>query len=134
MSVSSWCLAALSLLCRLSTRCVQSTAVLNRVSEVDSDMADITQDAPGEIMLGEEEGESCMGEKGSRVGNVTPTEHDSVSASSQIASSLGINPHTLQVTCSTCLMVWVGGVFSLTHFMTVACVSLFSDYEGIPVC
>uniref|UniRef100_A0A673ZF34 Nuclear pore complex protein Nup98-Nup96 n=1 Tax=Salmo trutta TaxID=8032 RepID=A0A673ZF34_SALTR len=75
----------------------QSTAVLNRVSEVDSDMADITQDAPGEIMLGEEEGESCMGEKGSRVGNVTPTEHDSVSASSQIASSLGINPHTLQI-------------------------------------
>uniref|UniRef100_A0A673ZDU3 Nuclear pore complex protein Nup98-Nup96 n=1 Tax=Salmo trutta TaxID=8032 RepID=A0A673ZDU3_SALTR len=54
----------------------QSTAVLNRVSEVDSDMADITQDAPGEIMLGEEEGES---------------------SSSQIASSLGINPHTLQI-------------------------------------
>uniref|UniRef100_A0A8C7MKM7 Nuclear pore complex protein Nup98-Nup96 n=1 Tax=Oncorhynchus kisutch TaxID=8019 RepID=A0A8C7MKM7_ONCKI len=57
----------------------QSTAVLellNRMSEVDSDMADITQDAPGESMLGEEEGES---------------------ASSQIASSLGINPHTLQI-------------------------------------
>uniref|UniRef100_A0A4W5NAA1 Nuclear pore complex protein Nup98-Nup96 n=1 Tax=Hucho hucho TaxID=62062 RepID=A0A4W5NAA1_9TELE len=56
-----------------------STAVLellNRVSVVDSDMADITQDAPGESMLGEEEGES---------------------ASSQIASSLGINPHTLQI-------------------------------------
>ncbi|KAM9498566.1 nuclear pore complex protein Nup98-Nup96-like isoform 7-T11 [Salvelinus alpinus] len=78
----------------------QSTAVLellNRVLEVDSDMADITQDAPGESMLGEEEGESGIGEKGSRLGNVTPTEHDSVSASSQIASSLGINPHTLQI-------------------------------------
>ncbi|XP_031664129.1 nuclear pore complex protein Nup98-Nup96-like isoform X4 [Oncorhynchus kisutch] len=78
----------------------QSTAVLellNRMSEVDSDMADITQDAPGESMLGEEEGESGMGEKGSRLGNVTPSEHDSVSASSQIASSLGINPHTLQI-------------------------------------
>uniref|UniRef100_A0A8C7VYD9 Nuclear pore complex protein Nup98-Nup96 n=1 Tax=Oncorhynchus mykiss TaxID=8022 RepID=A0A8C7VYD9_ONCMY len=56
----------------------QSTAVLellNRMSEVDSDMADITQDAPGESILEEWE-----------------------SASSQIASSLGINPHTLQVT------------------------------------
>ena len=79
--------------------CVQSTAVLellNRMSEVDSDMADITQDAPGESIL--EEWESGMWEKGSRLGNVTPSEHDSVSASSQIASSLGINPHTLQVT------------------------------------
>ncbi|XP_045080240.1 nuclear pore complex protein Nup98-Nup96-like isoform X4 [Coregonus clupeaformis] len=79
----------------------QSTAVLellNRVSEVDSDMADITQDAPGESILGGEEGESVMGEeKGSRLGTVTPVEHDSVSASSQIASSLGINPHTLQI-------------------------------------
>uniref|UniRef100_A0A8C7S2C4 Nuclear pore complex protein Nup98-Nup96 n=1 Tax=Oncorhynchus mykiss TaxID=8022 RepID=A0A8C7S2C4_ONCMY len=55
----------------------QSTAVLellNRMSEVDSDMADITQDAPGESILEEWE-----------------------SASSQIASSLGINPHTLQI-------------------------------------
>uniref|UniRef100_A0A674BNB0 Nuclear pore complex protein Nup98-Nup96 n=1 Tax=Salmo trutta TaxID=8032 RepID=A0A674BNB0_SALTR len=62
----------------------QSTAVLellSRMSEVDSDMADITQDAPGESMLGEEEGEK----------------HNLVSASSQIASSLGINPHTLQI-------------------------------------
>lgn len=94
--------------------CVQSTAVLellSRMSEVDSDMADITQDAPGESMLGEEEGESGMGEeKGSRLGTVTPTEHNLVSASSQIASSLGINPHTLQVryyctpSHSTCLL------------------------------
>uniref|UniRef100_A0A8C7SQM7 Nuclear pore complex protein Nup98-Nup96 n=1 Tax=Oncorhynchus mykiss TaxID=8022 RepID=A0A8C7SQM7_ONCMY len=52
-----------------------------RMSEVDSDMADITQDAPGESML-EEVGES---------------EHNPVSASSQIASSMGINPHTLQI-------------------------------------
>ncbi|XP_055728255.1 nuclear pore complex protein Nup98-Nup96-like isoform X1 [Salvelinus fontinalis] len=78
----------------------QSKAVLellSRMSEVDSDMADITQDAPGESML-EEEGESGMGEeKGSRLGTVTPTEHNPVSASSQIASSLGINPHTLQI-------------------------------------
>uniref|UniRef100_A0A8C7JVR7 Nuclear pore complex protein Nup98-Nup96 n=1 Tax=Oncorhynchus kisutch TaxID=8019 RepID=A0A8C7JVR7_ONCKI len=51
-----------------------------RMSEVDSDMADITQDAPGESMLEE------VGEK-----------HNPVSASSQIASSMGINPHTLQI-------------------------------------
>uniref|UniRef100_A0A4W5LLJ3 Nuclear pore complex protein Nup98-Nup96 n=1 Tax=Hucho hucho TaxID=62062 RepID=A0A4W5LLJ3_9TELE len=84
----------------------QSTAVLellSRMSEVDSDMADITQDAPGESMLGEE-GESGMGEE---------KEHNPVSASSQIASSLGINPHTLQVryystpSHSTCLRLMV---------------------------
>jgi nuclear pore complex protein Nup98-Nup96 len=70
--------------------------LLSRMSEVDSDMADITQDAPGESML--EVGESGVGEdKGSRLGTVTPTEHNPVSASSQIASSMGINPHTLQV-------------------------------------
>uniref|UniRef100_A0A6Q2Y127 Nuclear pore complex protein Nup98-Nup96 n=1 Tax=Esox lucius TaxID=8010 RepID=A0A6Q2Y127_ESOLU len=61
----------------------QVDGLLSRVSEVDSDMADITQDAPGDSLL-EEEGESCV--------------HNPVSASSQIASSLGINPHTLQVT------------------------------------
>ncbi|XP_019903834.2 nuclear pore complex protein Nup98-Nup96 isoform X2 [Esox lucius] len=78
----------------------QSTGVLellSRVSEVDSDMADITQDAPGDSLL-EEEGESCVAdEKGIRLGTVTPMEHNPVSASSQIASSLGINPHTLQI-------------------------------------
>ncbi|KAL0994355.1 hypothetical protein UPYG_G00121060 [Umbra pygmaea] len=78
----------------------QSTAVLellSRVSEVDSDMADITQDAPGDSLLGEE-GESGVAEdKRSQLGTVTPTEQNLVSASSQIASSLGINPHTLQI-------------------------------------
>uniref|UniRef100_A0AAR2LBS6 Nuclear pore complex protein Nup98-Nup96 n=1 Tax=Pygocentrus nattereri TaxID=42514 RepID=A0AAR2LBS6_PYGNA len=51
----------------------QSTALLellSRVSELDSDMADITQEQH---------------------------DHEPVSSSSQIASSLGINPHTLQV-------------------------------------
>uniref|UniRef100_A0A8B9KKL9 Nuclear pore complex protein Nup98-Nup96 n=1 Tax=Astyanax mexicanus TaxID=7994 RepID=A0A8B9KKL9_ASTMX len=61
----------------------QSTALLellSRVSELDSDMADITQDqAPDGVLL------------------ETPAEHEPVSASSQIASTLGINPHTLQV-------------------------------------
>uniref|UniRef100_A0A672YF31 Nuclear pore complex protein Nup98-Nup96 n=1 Tax=Sphaeramia orbicularis TaxID=375764 RepID=A0A672YF31_9TELE len=54
------------------------------VAEVDSDMADITQSFPTESMLGgEQEGDL--------------SEHDSLSASTHIASSLGINPHTLQI-------------------------------------
>uniref|UniRef100_A0A8C1PT99 Nuclear pore complex protein Nup98-Nup96 n=1 Tax=Cyprinus carpio TaxID=7962 RepID=A0A8C1PT99_CYPCA len=62
----------------------QSTAVLellSRVSELDSDMADITQEHLGDSKLRSE----------------TPAEHEPVSASSQIASSMGINPHTLQI-------------------------------------
>uniref|UniRef100_A0A671S4V3 Nuclear pore complex protein Nup98-Nup96 n=1 Tax=Sinocyclocheilus anshuiensis TaxID=1608454 RepID=A0A671S4V3_9TELE len=61
-----------------------STAVLellSRVSELDSDMADITQEHPADSKLRSE----------------TPAEHEPVSASSQIASSMGINPHTLQI-------------------------------------
>ncbi|KAM6984594.1 nuclear pore complex protein Nup98-Nup96 [Aplochiton taeniatus] len=91
----------------------QSTVLdqLSRVSEVDSDMADITQDALGaESVLGEgEEPESVLGEEsalGGRVGGFPPTEHEPMSASSldlrplassQIPSSMGINPHTLQI-------------------------------------
>uniref|UniRef100_A0A8C2DJS7 Nuclear pore complex protein Nup98-Nup96 n=1 Tax=Cyprinus carpio TaxID=7962 RepID=A0A8C2DJS7_CYPCA len=62
----------------------QSTAVLellSRVSELDSDMADITQEHLADSKLRSE----------------TPAEHEPVSASSQIASSMGINPHTLQI-------------------------------------
>uniref|UniRef100_A0AAR2K7M0 Nuclear pore complex protein Nup98-Nup96 n=1 Tax=Pygocentrus nattereri TaxID=42514 RepID=A0AAR2K7M0_PYGNA len=61
----------------------QSTALLellSRVSELDSDMADITQEQHADGVLSE-----------------TPAEHEPVSSSSQIASSLGINPHTLQI-------------------------------------
>uniref|UniRef100_A0AAQ5XIS9 Nuclear pore complex protein Nup98-Nup96 n=1 Tax=Amphiprion ocellaris TaxID=80972 RepID=A0AAQ5XIS9_AMPOC len=61
----------------------QSTVVMDLpggVSELDSDMADITQSYPTDSMLrGEED------------------EHDGVSTSGHIASSFGINPHTLQI-------------------------------------
>lgn len=71
------------------------------VAELDSDMADITQSLLTESMLGGEEGgELPAGEtdaSGGRFGGLIPTEHDGVSASSHIASTLGINPHTLQV-------------------------------------
>uniref|UniRef100_A0A8C2H8T5 Nuclear pore complex protein Nup98-Nup96 n=1 Tax=Cyprinus carpio TaxID=7962 RepID=A0A8C2H8T5_CYPCA len=75
----------------------QSTAVLellSRVSELDSDMADITQEHLADSVLGEEDGERTLEEK---LRSETPAEHEPVSASSQIASSMGINPHTLQV-------------------------------------
>uniref|UniRef100_A0A8C2H0E0 Nuclear pore complex protein Nup98-Nup96 n=1 Tax=Cyprinus carpio TaxID=7962 RepID=A0A8C2H0E0_CYPCA len=52
------------------------------VSELDRDMADITQEHPADSLRSE-----------------TPAERKPVSASSQIASSMGINPHTLQVVC-----------------------------------
>ncbi|KAJ8412445.1 hypothetical protein AAFF_G00127810 [Aldrovandia affinis] len=71
----------------------QSTAVLellSRVSEVDSDMADITQELPLDSMLEDEDGDSTPLED-------TPAEPDPVSASSHIASAKGINPHTLQI-------------------------------------
>uniref|UniRef100_A0A8C1EHK0 Nuclear pore complex protein Nup98-Nup96 n=1 Tax=Cyprinus carpio carpio TaxID=630221 RepID=A0A8C1EHK0_CYPCA len=65
-----------------------------RVSELDSDMADITQEHLGDSVLGEEDGERTLEEK---LRSETPAEHEPVSASSQIASSMGINPHTLQI-------------------------------------
>lgn len=71
------------------------------MAELDSDMADITQSFPTESMLGgEEDGELLAGEmdtSGGKLGGLLSAEHDGISASSHIASSLGINPHTLQV-------------------------------------
>uniref|UniRef100_A0AAQ4NZ97 Nuclear pore complex protein Nup98-Nup96 n=1 Tax=Gasterosteus aculeatus aculeatus TaxID=481459 RepID=A0AAQ4NZ97_GASAC len=52
------------------------------VAELDSDMADITQSFPTESM---------------KLGGLVPVEHDGVSSSGHMASSLGINPHTLQI-------------------------------------
>ncbi|XP_051732984.1 nuclear pore complex protein Nup98-Nup96 isoform X1 [Ctenopharyngodon idella] len=77
----------------------QSTAVLellSRVSELDSDMADITQEHPADSVLGEEDGERTSLEE-HKLRSETPAEHEPMSASSQIASSMGINPHTLQI-------------------------------------
>ncbi|XP_051537723.1 nuclear pore complex protein Nup98-Nup96-like isoform X2 [Myxocyprinus asiaticus] len=77
----------------------QSTAVLellSHVSELDSDMADITQELPVDSVLGEEDGERTSFDE-NKLRAETPAEHEPVSASSQIASSMGINPHTLQI-------------------------------------
>lgn len=63
--------------------CPQTPEVeqLGRVVELDSDMADITQEPPQESI-----GEDNMIE-----------EPEAVPASTHIASTLGINPHVLQV-------------------------------------
>lgn len=55
---------------------------LGRVVELDSDMVDITQEPVPDSVLEES----------------VPEDQEPVSASTQIASSLGINPHVLQVT------------------------------------
>lgn len=78
----------------------QSKAVLellSRVSELDSDMADITQEPPADGVLCDED--DCVLEDDTRMAlrAATPAEPEPISASSQIASSLGINPHTLQI-------------------------------------
>ncbi|XP_011615072.2 nuclear pore complex protein Nup98-Nup96 isoform X2 [Takifugu rubripes] len=81
----------------------QSTVVtdLCQLGELDSDMADITQSLPADSMLGgEDEGELPLKEMDlsfGKLGGVVSAEHDCISASSHIASSLGINPHTLQI-------------------------------------
>uniref|UniRef100_A0A8C2H0D8 Nuclear pore complex protein Nup98-Nup96 n=1 Tax=Cyprinus carpio TaxID=7962 RepID=A0A8C2H0D8_CYPCA len=75
----------------------QSTAVLelhSHVSELDRDMADITQEHPADSVLGEGDGKRTLEEN--KLRSETPAERKPVSASSQIASSMGINPHTLQ--------------------------------------
>ncbi|TRY98366.1 hypothetical protein DNTS_021791 [Danionella cerebrum] len=76
----------------------QSTVLelLSRVSELDSDMADITQEQPVESVVCEDDGERNSFEEG-KLRSETPAEQDPLSVSSQIASSLGINPHTLQI-------------------------------------
>ena len=63
--------------------CPQTPEVeqLGRVVELDSDMADITQEPPQEPVVEEDAIE----------------EPEAVPASTHIASTLGINPHVLQV-------------------------------------
>ncbi|XP_029029419.1 nuclear pore complex protein Nup98-Nup96 isoform X2 [Betta splendens] len=69
--------------------------------ELDSDMADITQALPTESMLGGgEEGDLLgggMDTASGKLGGLISADHDGISASSHIASTLGINPHTLQI-------------------------------------
>ncbi|KAL7844543.1 hypothetical protein SRHO_G00230820 [Serrasalmus rhombeus] len=78
----------------------QSTALLellSRVSELDSDMADITQEQHADGVLCEEDEGTLEEDAKMALRAETPAEHEPVSSSSQIASSLGINPHTLQI-------------------------------------
>ncbi|XP_071361953.1 nuclear pore complex protein Nup98-Nup96 isoform X2 [Trachinotus anak] len=81
----------------------QSTVVdlPSGVAELDSDMADITQSFPTESMLGGEEDADQLGAEmdttAGKHGGLVSAEHDGISSSSHIASTLGINPHTLQI-------------------------------------
>lgn len=96
-------------------------------------MADITQSLPTESMLGGEDAELLAGEAdmGGKLGSTIPAEHGGVSASSHIASSLGINPHTLQVNTHAssadrkcirpCQNIWAHR-------------SVLADHEGLSVC
>uniref|UniRef100_A0A7N8Y0C4 Nuclear pore complex protein Nup98-Nup96 n=1 Tax=Mastacembelus armatus TaxID=205130 RepID=A0A7N8Y0C4_9TELE len=71
------------------------------VAELDSDMADITQGFPTESMLGGEDDSDLLGGEmdtlRGKLGGLISAEHDSIAASSHIATTLGINPHTLQI-------------------------------------
>lgn len=67
------------------------------MSELDSDMADITQESPADGVLCEEDNSVLEDDTRMALRAATPAEPEPISASSQIASSLGINPHTLQV-------------------------------------
>ncbi|XP_068600169.1 nuclear pore complex protein Nup98-Nup96 [Brachionichthys hirsutus] len=67
------------------------------VEELDSDMADITQSFPAESMQTGEEGGDLPAPEADPLGGVASAELDGVSATSHIPSSLGINPHTLQI-------------------------------------
>ncbi|XP_034539547.1 nuclear pore complex protein Nup98-Nup96 isoform X2 [Notolabrus celidotus] len=82
----------------------QSTVVLDLpggVPELDSDMADITQSFPTESILGgEEDSELLVSEMdvtGGKLAGLISAEQDGIATSGHIASSLGINPHTLQI-------------------------------------
>lgn len=82
----------------------QSTVVVDppsSVAELDSDMADITQSVLTESMLGgEEDGDQLgmdMDTTGGKLGGLISAEHDGFLASNHMASTFGLNPHTLQI-------------------------------------
>ncbi|MEQ2189587.1 hypothetical protein GOODEAATRI_026750, partial [Goodea atripinnis] len=69
------------------------------VAELDSDMADITQSVLPESMLGAEDGDGELPPADvdtMKLGGVVFPDHE-LTGSSHIPSSLGINPHTLQI-------------------------------------
>lgn len=96
-------------------------------------MADITQSLPTESMLGGEDGELLAGgvDMGAKLGGLSPTEHDGVSASSHIASSMGINPHTLQVNTQASS---ADRKYIRPHQNKQAHGSVLADHEGLTVC
>lgn len=105
------------------------------VVELDSDMADITQGFPSESMLGGDEDRDLVGDMdglGGKLGGLSSAEHDGISASSHIASSLGINPHTLQVhpvpSQSESPPVHSSARIKLSNLV------LSTDHEGVFVC
>lgn len=121
--------------------CFQSTVVVDfpsGVAELDSDMADITQSLPTQSMLGgEEEGDELgmdTDTMGGKRGGLIPAEHDGVPASSHIASTLGINPHTLQA--RELPTPRLAGRKS--HQTTATIITVFpccvTDNEGLSVC
>lgn len=117
---------------------IQSTAAVDLaggVAELDSDMADITQGFPTESMLGgEEDGDLPMGDMDAisgKLAGLISSDHDGVSASSHIASTLGINPHALQVESAR---PHTQEVISLLARIKDLNVALYSDHEGVSVC
>lgn len=118
--------------------CPQSTAVTNLqggVVELDSDMADITQSLPAENVLSGEDEDLQLWDvdtAGGRLGGFVTQEPDSISASSHIASSLGINPHTLQVENLEQRVAAPATVLAevVLHLLLLS----FADHEGFTVC
>lgn len=70
--------------------------LLSHVSEMDSDMADITQEPTVDVLEEEDFGSPVVLEH-QLPETDTFSHHPFGSMSSDIPSSLGINPHTLQV-------------------------------------
>lgn len=104
--------------------------------ELDSDMADITQSLPADGMLSGEDEDLPpwdVDTAASRPGGLIPQEQDSISASSNIVSSLGINPHTLQVKITEQRRASLATV--LTEDLVINLVLLaLADHEGFTVC
>jgi len=109
--------------------CVQPDAVElpGGVAELDSDMADITQSFPTESMLGDDD----LDRSAERLGGPGPAESDGVSASGRMASSLGINPHTLQVDTPASQEVTgrINKVLNVVFSLQIMKASLFAEEE-----
>lgn len=104
--------------------------------ELDSDMADITQSLPVESVLRAEEEDLQSWDvdtAGSCLGGFISQEQDGISASSHIASSMGINPHTLQVK-NPLVVSRVAPAAALTEVVVHLLLLSWTDHEGFIVC